>query len=75
MSHQYKELWDRVNQSRLKRGLNTLTWKQFVSKDKPALVKKYRQEFKEVVEPDPPKQFQRPPAVYSNQSVYEKYGL
>ena len=75
MAHPYKPLFDQINASRKEKGLATLTWKQFWQKKDPALAKKYRQGFKDVIEPDPAKTIQRPPAVYSNQSVYDKYGL
>jgi hypothetical protein len=34
-----------------------------------------RRKFRDYIEPDPPKSINRPPAVYNNTSVREKYGL
>lgn len=78
MSHAYKALFNRVNESRKTRGLLVLSWKEFISKKDDPLVKVYRQKIAAHVEPDAPSKLKRPSATYDNasyQSIYEKYGV
>jgi hypothetical protein len=72
--HQYKDLFDRVNESRKRRGDRPLSWPEFLGKEPKSV---YREKIKMLdhVEKDEPKKIQRPPAVYDNHSVREKYGL
>jgi hypothetical protein len=72
--HNYKELFDRVNESRISRGVKPLSWPEFLGKD-PKEVNREKRKMQDYIEPDPPKTFQRPPAVYDNKSIYDKYGV
>jgi hypothetical protein len=76
MAHAYRPLFDEINRARKSRGEKILTWKQFITKEDPTnMIKKYRQQFKDVIPPDPPSKIVRPPAVYDNKSARDKYGL
>jgi hypothetical protein len=79
MSHQYKELFDKINNDRRARGLLNLSWKEFIAKDeKMELTKVYRQKMAEFIEPDIAEIKKRPAAVYSNngyESIYKKYDV
>lgn len=80
-----------INESRKRHGEKSMTWKEFMDDDqenkvgrplrKPAEapIPRKRKDgtyvHEDYVEPDPPKQNQRPKAEYSNKSAREKYGL
>ena len=78
MAHPYRSLFDRVNESRKQRGITTLSWKEFISKEPPKLhlVKRYKQEMRDSVTTDTPVKINRPPAEYDNfgyMEVIKKY--
>ena len=54
--HQYKQLFDRVNESRKRRGDRPLTWPEFLGKEPKEI---YREKIKMLdhVEPDKPRRF------------------
>lgn len=74
MAHKYKAVFERVNESRNRRGLVDLTWAEFIRKD-PKMIYREKIRMQDYVEPDQRKKIQRPPAVYDNKSVYDKYGV
>lgn len=71
-----KYAWRIQNEVRMGRGENPLTWKEFVS-DNPD--RKEGHPMKKRLYNFPPEtekvEMKRPPAVYDNKSVYEKYGV
>ena len=75
MAHQNRWVFDQINESRKQRGLPLITWKEFLSLKNDKWILRERKKIQDFVEPDPPKQFVRPKAVYDNKSVYEKYDI
>lgn len=74
MPQDYKRIFNDINQSRARRGLPRLKWYEFVGGRKRVSAEAGRR-IQDYVEPDPPRKIKRPPAVYSNQSIYDKYGV
>ena len=73
----YKELFQRINHSRKKRGVPLLTWPEFLSKE-PKQIHREKIKIQDYVEPDKKKEIQRPSNTYDNQSfedIYKKYGV
>lgn len=65
-----KEVFDSINESRKRRGIEKLTWSEFLKKDSRRRERIKNQDY---IEPDPPKQIVRPKAEYSNKSPFDKY--
>ena len=75
-----------INESRKRHGEKLITWKEFCEMQSPTpqvgrkrihdlYVRKKKSGYNFDPEPEKPSQKQRPPAVYSNQSIFEKYNL
>jgi len=80
--------YHRVNEQLRKEGREGITWKQFISTDPskprgrpriPEEMKAHNQKPRKRFynfDPEPqPIRIQRPPAIYNNQSIYDKYGV
>lgn len=73
----YKELFERVNESRKTRGVKPLSWSEFLGKE-PKQIHREKLKMMDTVDPDTTKEIQRPPTNYDNisrESIFKKYGL
>lgn len=80
-----KYMWHRYNEEARKIGERVISFAEFKTinpvkpQGRPAIdplnLKKYKKGFFKFYPPTEKKQIKRPPAVYSNQSIYDKYGV
>lgn len=75
MTHKYKQVFEKINLSRKERGLRALSWGEFLTMKEPKEVTTQKYKMLEQEQQPEQKTFQRPPAVYDNKSVYDKYGI